>query len=239
LTVFAIGGFVLLHESAFAQTMTVDPISVTLEHSARSAAISLSNTGDQPIPIQARPFLWAQVGGKDVLTPTQDVIISPPLATVPEGQTQVLRLLVRHPPTNKEASYRILIDELPLPGSDPHDAGVVHVVFRLSIPVFYEPGMPVAPELSWRVLRSGSGASLEVTNSGSQHSKFFNPILTTAGGATIKIAQDGTPYVLASATRRWRVGNPGALPAGDSTLRATASGNEGPIIASVPVIEAP
>ena len=50
---------------------------------APSASATLRNDGDRPLECSDRVFRSSQVNGQDKLEPTEDVIASPPIASVP------------------------------------------------------------------------------------------------------------------------------------------------------------
>src|SRR5690348_11194329 len=108
-----------------------------------ATVVNLGNQGDREISFQIRAFSWRQSATDDPLSPTEELSVSPPLGTIVPGTTQVARLVLRRPPRGQEATYRILVDELPPPAAP----GVVRVAVRLSIPVFAEPPERVSPRV--------------------------------------------------------------------------------------------
>ncbi|HEX4652543.1 MAG TPA: fimbria/pilus periplasmic chaperone, partial [Granulicella sp.] len=97
-----------------------------------ATVLTVGNQSNHEIAFQIRAFAWQQNrAGDDQLAATDELLASPPLASVAPGASQVARLVLRRPPQGREATYRILLDELPPAGQ----AGRVHVALRLSIPV--------------------------------------------------------------------------------------------------------
>jgi fimbrial chaperone protein len=43
-------------------------------------------------------FAWSQDAGQDILQPTTDLLVSPPVFTVQPGQSQLLRIALRGAP---------------------------------------------------------------------------------------------------------------------------------------------
>ena len=53
----------------------------------------LTNTSERSLPVQSRLFAWSQADGEDVYAPSSDLIISPSIASIPPGETQIVRVL--------------------------------------------------------------------------------------------------------------------------------------------------
>src|SRR3569623_1855090 len=120
---------------ASAQTIGISPVGLNLAADQRIATVQLTNRGTEDAAIQVRWFAWSQPDGADALTPTPDLLASPPLAKIAPGQTQTVRILLKAAPTNSEAAYRLLFDQIPTAPA----AGGVRVALRISIPLFAQP----------------------------------------------------------------------------------------------------
>jgi fimbrial chaperone protein len=210
-----------------AQPLTVLPVSIEMAPGQMATTLTVINQGDSATSLQVRAFAWTQPGsGDDQLAATDDLLASPPLATVAAGATQVVRMVLRRPPQGQEASFRLLLDQLPPPAAP----GTVRFALRLSIPVLAEPATRVAPHVQWRVESGGGLAWLVAANDGSRHATVHDIALAAAGGAALKVGTDVSPYILAGATRRWRILTPGLVPPLGSSLHLTAHGDVGPPI---------
>lgn len=214
----------LVTEPASAQALTVMPVIIQLQPGQLAATISISGQNDgHATPYQVRAFVWSQDGDSERLEPTDDLVLSPPLGSIPPNATQIVRILARHPPQNREAVYRILLDQIPPPSAP----GTVRMALRLSLPVFLEPATRVAPHLEWRIEHDADGVWLVAINDGSRHDRVHD-ILLSAGAATIKPEGDSSPYLLAGATRRFRLPRDVVLPDA-AGLRLTAQSESGKI----------
>ena len=180
---------------------TVVPVSFELQPGQMTAVLTIQNDTDREADFQVRPYAWGQPGGNDQLSPTDVLMASPPLGRVSVGAGQVVRLVLRQPAQAQEASYRILLDQVP----PPPQPGVVGFALRLSIPVFAEPSGHVAPHVRWSVQSDGGADYLVAVNDGGRHDTFRDMALTSADGRPIALEQNVSPYVLAGATRRWRI----------------------------------
>jgi hypothetical protein len=60
-----------------------------------ASGITLQNLGEAAVYGQVRVYLWEQKDGDDVLTPTQDVVASPPIIQINPKASQTIRLVRR------------------------------------------------------------------------------------------------------------------------------------------------
>ena len=184
-----------------AQSLTVLPVSLQLAPGQTAASLTVINSGSAETSIQVRALAWTQNGGEDQLTPADVILASPPLATIPAGGTQVVRLVLRRPPVGKEETYRILLDQIPPAGS----AGTVRLALRLSIPVFAEPKTRTASHMTFSSENSGGGTTLVALNDGNRHETLRDIAMKSDTGLILKTGNGASPYVLAGSTRRWKV----------------------------------
>jgi fimbrial chaperone protein len=199
-----------------------------------TTTLTVINQGTSGSAIQVRAFAWAQADGEDQLTISDGVLVSPPLATIAPGATQIVRLLLRRPPQGQEATFRILLDQIPPAAA----AGTVRVALRLSIPIFALPPTRAFPHVQFRVVSETGQAYLVAHNDGDCHETIRDIELTTSEGAKLK-TRDGSPYILAGATRRWPiVALDHPLPP-HGTVRLMARGEGGAIDELVPVVTDP
>ena len=219
---------------AQAQGLSVLPVTIQLAPGQLAAALTVINQSDSETSFQVRPFAWHQQDGADQLSDTDDLLASPPLGTISAGATQVVRLVLRKPPQGREATYRILLDQIPPPAT----AGTVRIALRLSIPIFAEPATRAVPHVQWRILNSGRQSYLEALNDGDRHETARN-IALASSGSTDKVEANISPYILAGSSRRWRIIT-SSLPLAPGTApRLTAQMDSGPLDQTVPVVGGP
>jgi fimbrial chaperone protein len=210
---------------AYAQGLEVTPTNVLLAPGQTAAALTVVNHEDHKVAFQIRGFAWRQDGqGNDVLEPSDAILASPPIATIEPGGSQVVRLILRQPTQGQEATYRILFDQLP----PPHEAGVVRILLRLSIPVFTEPQTQVTPRLHWRIAKEEGRWWLIATNDGTRHLTLGNLKLVGPDQRALQVDVGSPPHILAGATRRWPIEATGTLSPKD-VVRLTATADVGTI----------
>lgn len=215
--------FCLAGPMAHGQAISVLPVNVLLGPEQMATTLSVSNQDSKETAVQVRAFAWTQKDGADQLTQSDELVVSPPIATIAPGASQVVRLILRKPAQGRETTYRILVDQIPPPA----EPGVVHVVLRLSIPVFVQPATPAAPNVHFHLERDGEQLVLVGVNDGLRHEAFRSILLRTSDGRELKEEASASPYILAGATRRWRMAGQGtgSLPLPSQPMRLTAKGD--------------
>lgn len=205
-----------------AASLQIDPILVSLTDGETATTIEVTNHGGAPSAIQARLYRWTQTGDADALTPTRDIIVSPPIFTVPDGGSQTLRLLLRGGvATGGERTYRLLLDEVP-PANVQYRQQIAFTL-RVSLPVFVGAVPAVPPRLEWRAERGADGhIVLTASNAGPRYDRVSAVGVTLSDGNHPKaIAQGSNSYVLPGAERHWIVQDRGSGPGGPLRLSVT------------------
>jgi fimbrial chaperone protein len=208
--------------------LTIFPVTIQFASDETAAALTIHNHRDSDLKFQIRSFEWSQKDGADLLTPSDALLVSPPLGVAKAGADQTVRMVLRRPAQGNEATYRILFDEIP----PPPRPGTITIALRLSIPIFVEPPSHTPPHLAWAVESDGRDAFLVAVNNGGSHETVRDIALTSSGGRTLKIEKAG-PYVLAGSTRRWRILTP--LISSDGTIHLAAHTDTGSIDRTVAV----
>jgi fimbrial chaperone protein len=219
---------------AQAQSLMVIPVNVQIEPEQRAATLTVINRGDSETSVQIRVYAWSQQTGDDQLAASDAVMVSPPLATIAPGASQVVRLILRQPPLGREATYRILLDQIPPPAAP----GVVRVVLRMSIPIFAQPTSRSVSRVQFHIERNAGQAYLVALNDGSRHDAIRDVVLWTSDGRKLSTNSNASPYILADSSRRWLIAAQGSMPLPNESLRLTARADSGAIERQVPVVAA-
>lgn len=193
---------------SYASTVVIWPVDPTLKPGEQATGLWLENKGDKPVTLQVRSFDWAQPQGDDTLTPQDDVVVSPPIATVPAGKRQLVRIIRRNPAaaTAPEKAYRLLIDEVPTqpaPGDSAAASARLAVQMRYSIPLFTYTADPAAQKVALvsRTLSTNEGRVVEISNTGTLHARLTD-LRIMIGGQDRMIKAGLNGYVLPGATIR-------------------------------------
>lgn len=214
-----------------AANLQISPVMINLRPGQGATGISMQNMGEAPVYGQVRVFLWEQKDGDDVLTPTQDVVASPPIIQIEPKSSQIIRLVRRSQQLPaSELTYRVLIDEIPKDDSGP--ASGVDIRLRYSVPMFVLPADERGtPQLAWTVFKKEGNWMLRVRNSGTQRAQIGALVLSNAAGKEFEIAPGLFGYVLAGRVREWRLPTSGEADL-NGTLAVKANINARPMSAS-------
>ena len=214
-----------------AASLQVAPVSLDILTPGASAVVNLRNTGKAPLTAQLRVFRWTQSNGEEKLEPTDEVVASPPAATLdpgPEYAVRIVRLNSR--PVSGEAEYRLVVDELP----DPNRArnGAVALVVRYSIPVFFSAPDAPPPHLVWSLEKRSGRLSLVVRNDGARRLRLSALSLVDGAGRRIGFGRGLAGYVLGRSTMRFTP-NEKSSGFGSGTISVSAMSDLGPVHAPV------
>lgn len=120
--------------------LSVSPIYADISAKNRVQTITLYNDSDFPVVLQTEAFKWSQNStkdGEDVITPTRDVLVSPPIIRVPKRSKQKFRVgLRRAPDRQKELTYRVYFRQV---SASPSVGAGVSMMMRIGIPIFVKP----------------------------------------------------------------------------------------------------
>ena len=150
----------------------------------------------------------------DELTPSEDLIASPPMVELAVGARQFVRVIRSGAaPPEREDAFRIFIDELPIdepapPAAKPSaagDASAVRFVLRYSVPVFLAPPDPdpAAAQVDGEIDAARSPPRLTVRNRSGIHAQLGNLVLVSARGERRELSPGLVGYVLAGQTMHW------------------------------------
>ena len=191
-----------------AAQFTASPLLLNLPADKRAAALTLGNQGGQPVTVQAELLSWNQDSGDDAYAPTRDLLVSPPIFSIPGAGSQVVRVgrLKAGVAPEREIAYRLKLAEVPTAAAK---GGGIATVMQLSFPLFVPPAdRKAAPRLEGVVeTQAKRGLLVTLTNSGLVHGK-VTALRIVQNGATLS-ERPMNFYVLAGAKRPlpW----PGAL----------------------------
>jgi fimbrial chaperone protein len=192
-------------------TFSIAPIRVELSGSQSMEVLTVRNDGDAPIVIQARAMAWTQEDGVDSFVETHEVLVAPPVLTVPAQGSQIVRVALRRPAdAGRELSYRLFLREVPQATAQA-ERGLT-VALQMSLPVFIAPEQPEpTPRIEWRGRWHDDGTlELNALNLGQQHLQLFNMRLEL-GTSQREVDVRPNRYVLAGAQGSWLVKPPGDL----------------------------
>lgn len=203
----------LLYARAAAADLRVNPTTLVMAMDEHDAEISFSNLGDHPLRAQIRLYRWTQQQGQDRLNSTQDLAASPPLLEIPAHTQHTVRLVrLKNTSGPTEASYRIVVDELPEAPEGRENTPFL----RYSAPIFLAPadGSVAVHQLTAHVSQHSGRTVLRIDNHGSGHARLADLAFVAADGRHQWVAQNLAGYVLSGQYRYWPLPGGGGLYSG-------------------------
>ena len=207
--------------AAMAQAL-ISPVLVEFAPKQKIATVrvTLSDKAIKAMRLQAQLLEWGQdLHGAPVTKPSDALIVTPRIAELQPGQTQVLRLALRAGlPAGRERAYRLVLEDIATPSSVDLGGGAA-VNFRLAydLPVMVAPRGAIVNALRWRncvadaAPRLASGVCVRVANAGNRRVKVQS--VTVSGDGWQQVLELKEPdAALAGAEREWIV--PAATAAG-------------------------
>lgn len=210
-----------LASAAQASTFQVSPVVLEVPSGGRNAVLTIRNSELAPVSLQIRLFRWTQRDGADVYDPTDELIASPPVATIAGAGSQLVRV---GPRTGQlSGAYRVIIEEILPPAVD---KGQVRIALRLNLPLYVMPRDGAKTPLRWSGWREANGhVVLQVQNDGAHYQ-------TVVAVAAARPGQQAVPLtthfgaVLPGGSKKWDVGVHPEL-GGDSAVELLVRGSDG------------
>lgn len=217
---------------AVAGTLQVEPVLVDVTAPGAASTVTLRNEGTAAIDAQIRVFKWAIVNGKEQLTPTSDVVASPPSVTLtPKGQYVARIVRVSKQPVAGEESYRLMVDQLP--DLSQQRNGAVNLMVRYSIPVFFGAPNKKMPTVAWSVATQGDKVTLTAHNSGDRRLRISALSLHDGNGKSLSFGNGLAGYALGQSAISWTVPRHGFTPNGSISVHGQSDGGPIQAVASI------
>jgi len=189
---------------ACAGSLQVEPVLVDITAPGAASTVTVRNEDTTPINAQIRVYRWSIVNGKEQLSPTDDVVASPPSVTLtPKGQYVVRIVRMSKQPVVGEESYRLLVDQLP--DLSQQRNGAVNLMVRYSIPVFFGAPNKKNPTVAWSIVPNGDKVTLTARNSGDRRLRISALTLRDAGGKSLSFGSGLAGYALGQSAMSWTV----------------------------------
>lgn len=195
-----------------ASTLSVAPVRVELSATQSTAVLTVHNPEDSPVVVQARPAAWSQRDDHDQLDETRDVLVTPPLFTIPPKGEQILRIaLLRKPDPMRELDYRLVLSEVP-PEVGPDFKGL-RMALRITLPIFGAAHAHASPDVAWHHEWLPDGTlQIQATNSGTAHIQILDFDVQGVDHAAQVLHSDAARYLLPGSVARWQLHPAAGLP---------------------------
>lgn len=147
------------------------PTTVTLDRARPIASLRIRNDGKAEATYELSGLRWSQAEGRDVYSPDEDFVATPPFLTLGAGEEAIVRvgLLSTDAGDKAEKAYRLLISDVTPPS--PALSTGLNVRVQILVPVFLE---PASRDLSVRLAvaaRDGEQLCITGENKSDSHAK--------------------------------------------------------------------
>lgn len=165
----------------FAGDFQIQPTTLVLSGGEKSGVFSVINNGNEKIDFQISLKEWSQdAQGKDVYVDTKEIVFFPKIMTVDPNGQRAIRIGVKAPPSLKEKTFRLFVEEIPTSKKETEVAntGKVHagltIAFRFATPIFVMPIKPQESAVVEKIEMSNGTVKALVRNTGNVHIKLLN-----------------------------------------------------------------
>ena len=213
----------------WAGSFNVSPTRVELSTQQAKAALTIQNNGDEAVVIQAQTVAWLQENGQDKYMASTDLLATPPIFSIDPGATQIVRIGMRRVSnSDQELSYRLFLQEVS-PPPKPGFLGL-QIGLRISIPIFIEPKVKVAPILRWKLEQQAGGRlKVSLTNDGNAHVQVIDFSVASPDQEQTLAVQQVSAYLLPGQSRTWDLPIDAEQPFSGDTVRVMANTDIGKI----------
>lgn len=164
----------ILHSNVFAASLRISPTTIEFQAEQNSQTLSILNQSSEVTTVQARIFKWTQEQGRDVLTPSNDIVVSPPVISLNSATSYNYRVVnLDKTPVKDERSYRLILDELPKPIDPRKPPQGLSVLMRISLPVFIT-NKDEMQQIAWKIETKSEKTVLTVINQGGRRALLDN-----------------------------------------------------------------
>lgn len=193
---------ILLAPASQASTLRVSPVLVDMPIPAATSALRLQNGGSAAVNVQIRVMEWSQENGKERLFSTKAVAISPPMALIKPGATQLVRVVrISKAKRTNEESFRVIVDEIP--DARRGSRSGVQLAVRHSLPVFFAGERNAPPELTWTIEKVNGVWHCVVRNAGDRRARIAGLKVANEQGRSVSFGEGLVGYVLGASTMSW------------------------------------
>ena len=198
-----------------AGSIQLTPVRINLSAAAKVAVLTVRNTGDEESVMQVTLNKWTLDGQNYAYNQSQELIVTPATFRLAPGGQQIVRIGLRSsPPVDQEASYRLMVEEVPPPPSN--DVTQTRLVVRHDLPVFIAPTLAAKPAIDISIECAADGARLLLKNTGNVHAQLHNIVLEGVPAKNALGRWDTFDYLLPNAQKSWELAK--VAPKADSKM---------------------
>jgi fimbrial chaperone protein len=222
----------LLWESdCYSADMGLQPLGAQLSSRQPIASFTLTNRSSEPMLIQTHVYAWTQQQGQDIYNSTHDLLVTPPIISIPPGQEQLLRIGWLNPfPQQQEQAYRLYIQQISTnPSIHNESKNGVMISLRIGLPVFIQPTLESKPQLSGYIqTRKNNQIRVSIKNTGNAHAKIVR--IELVNNEQLLPVIETFKYILPHQTQSWLIKKPKNLQPSWRLMAITDLGIQIPIV---------
>lgn len=171
---FCILVMLILPTAIFAGIIGIDSGFVNIPATERITSLKLhnDNDNDKRLPVQINCVKWTQENGKDVYTPTNDLMVTPPIFSIPANGLQIVRIgLIKPHDLMQEMTYKLQIKQI---AQKSKKNNIIQVVVQFNVPVIVKPAI-IQKDVKFSLKKIvDNQAIVEIINKGNVHFTFNN-----------------------------------------------------------------
>ena len=223
----AAAGVGLLAAAADAYRVTPLLIELTDQGRERAGQIRVENTTDRPLTFEAYALDWSisETGERETTPAAAPLLIFPPQAIVPPGETQVVRVEWVGGAVEQSRDFIVMIEQLPVDFTpDQEEGSAVQFLFNFGAAVHVSPQDANAQLNIASARQDGGVAIVRVENRGDRHSYLGDRgLVISSGEMSHEYTGDalaeamGNTLIAAGSVREVRIALPEDFPAGGLT----------------------
>lgn len=216
-------------------SLQVSPIRLEIQPEQKSTSLEIINYSEKPLSLHLSAVTWKKPFGKDVLEPTKDVIVSPPIVTLEPQEKQIIRIAVRVPPDAKRGrSYRLIIKEFESKISLP--SYVINTLLEIRVPVMVAPLAPSVPKILWTISKlNNKKLKVSLKNAGESYISLHGISLRCTNAEKPFVEDQASYYILPNQKQDYEFESPDSFKG--STVEITADTSQGPISEVVSILQ--
>jgi len=196
----------IVASNCHAGSIQLTPVRINLSNAAKVAVLTVHNTGTEESVMQVSLNKWTHPEGKDIYLSSDELVITPVTFRLPAGAQQIVRIGLRDDTAaNSEASYRLLVEEVPEPITTATAGTGARLIVRHDLPVFVAPVAVANAALDMTVVCEPAGAQLRLTNMGNVHAQLRHVVLSESADSKELGRMEAFDYLLPEANKSWEL----------------------------------
>lgn len=176
-----LGGLAANTEAA---SIAISPLRLDIKPGQQMTAMTVSNTGQQPVLVQGQIKVWPDGDQPEGSTSNSGMMLTPPLFKLAPGGKQLVRIgwQQQSPTPAHEQAFRVFLQEVP---TQTDSTPGIKVALRLSVPLFAQPSSPETHKMDWQWQADSAEGVLQLHNYGNRHERISHLKIIDATQRTV------------------------------------------------------